>query len=84
MLEISLFYTCVPKNHNHMRFGSWDTDWEGQNFLSFCAIFCLFIHQTTQKVKILKKMEKASGDVIVQQKSQSYDVCFLRYGVRQR
>ena len=55
--DIIILHLCT-KNHNHMRFGSWDTDWEGQNFLSFCAIFCLFTHQTTQKVKILKKWKK--------------------------
>ena len=26
MLEISSFYTCAPKNHNHMMYGSSDTD----------------------------------------------------------
>ena len=28
------------KNHNHMMYGSWDMQWDRQNFLSFSAIFC--------------------------------------------
>ena len=38
-------------------YGSWDTECDGQNFLSFWAIFCLFTPPppTTQKIKILKK-----------------------------
>ena len=30
------------KNHNHMRYSSWDTEWDKQNFLSFWGIFCHF------------------------------------------
>ena len=30
------------KNHNHMMYGSWDTEWGRHNFLSFWAIFCPF------------------------------------------
>ena len=30
------------KNQNHMMFGSWDAEWDRQNFLSFWAIFCPF------------------------------------------
>ena len=38
LLEMSSFYTCT-KNHNHMRYSSWDT--EGKNFVwSFWVIFC--------------------------------------------
>ena len=42
LLEISSFYICVPKNHKHMMLGSWDTEWDVQNFLSYWAIFCPF------------------------------------------
>ena len=28
------------KNHNHMMYGSWDTEWDRQNFMSIWAIFC--------------------------------------------
>ena len=40
LLEIS-FYTCT-ENHNHMKYSSWDTEWERQNFLSFWTVFCPF------------------------------------------
>ena len=29
------------KNHNHMIYRSWDTEWDRQNLLSYQAIFCL-------------------------------------------
>ena len=37
-----------------MTYGSWDMQWERQNWLSFWAIFCLFTPLTAQKIKILK------------------------------
>ena len=38
LLEISSFYTCT-KNHNHMRYGSWDTAWDRHKFLSFLPFY---------------------------------------------
>ena len=50
------------KNHNHMRYGSWDTKWDRQIFfLSFWAIFFPFTPKTTHKIKILKKWKKHLG-----------------------
>ena len=47
------------KNHNYMMSGSWDTEWDKQDFLSFWAIFDLLLPPlTTRKIKILKKWEK--------------------------
>ena len=43
------------KNHNHMIYGYWDTEWDRQNFLSFWGIFCPLL---IPKIKILKKMKK--------------------------
>ena len=75
------------KNHNHMRYSFWDSEWDRQNFLSFWAIFCHFTPLTTGKIKTLKKWKKkTTGDVIILHmctKNQSYDLCFLRYGIRQ-
>ena len=45
------------KNHNHM-YGSWDTGWDRQDFLSFWAIFYSFTSLATRKIKILKKIKK--------------------------
>ena len=53
------------QNHNHikMMYGSWDTEWDWQKFLSFLVIFCPFIHLMIPKIKILKKMTKMPEDI---------------------
>ena len=66
------------KNHNQVRGTFPEIRSERQNFLSFC----LFTLLLTWKIKILKKLKKHHF-THVYQKSQSYDVCFLRYGVQQ-
>ena len=71
-LEISLFYTCVPKIYKirstvleiksvtkGLEQGTVpEIQSEKQNFLSSWAIFCPFTHLTTRKIKILKKLKK--------------------------
>ena len=81
-----ILHKCT-ENHNHIRYSSWDTEWNIQNFLLFWVIFC---HSTcpltTGKIKILKKWKKhleMSSFYTCIPKSQSYDVCFLRYDTRQ-
>ena len=49
--DIIILHICTI-NDNHMMYGSWDMECNGQNFLSFWTIFCPF---TAQKIKILKK-----------------------------
>ena len=70
------------KNDNHMMYGSWDIEHDGQNFfLSFWTIFCTFTPLTTQRVKILKKWKhhlEIYHFTQVYHKWQSW--CFLRYG----
>ena len=44
------------KNHNHMRYGSWDTEWDRHNLLSFWAIFFPFYSQLNWKNS--EKMKK--------------------------
>ena len=57
------FTHMCTKNHNHIRYSSWYTEWD--------RIFCHFgpfltpSQLTIQKIKILKKMKKASGYVII-------------------
>ena len=63
LLEISSFYTCT-KNHNHIMYGSWDTECDRHNFLSFWTFFYPFTPLTIQKIKILKKWKKTSADII--------------------
>ena len=85
LLEISSFYTCVPKTTI-----MWDTVPKMQSeteLLSFWAIFCLFnsLHLNNPEKLNFEKMKKAFGDVIIlnlcNKKTRSYDVCLLRYGV---
>ena len=90
LLEISSFYSCVPKITI-----IWCTVPEIRSesdriFLSFWVIFCFFFHPHPfwfQKSKFWKK-EKKIGDIIIlhmctinDNKWQSYEVWFLRYGV---
>ena len=48
-----------------MMYGSWDMEYNRQNFLSFWTVFCPFIPLTTRKIKILKKWKKLPGDIII-------------------
>ena len=55
--DIITLHMCTI-NDNHMMYGSWDMECDGQNFLSFWTVFCPFTPLTTQKIKILKKWKK--------------------------
>ena len=52
-------------NDSHMMYGSWNMECNRQNFLSIWTVFCPFTPLTTQKLKILEKMEKLPGDIII-------------------
>ena len=74
-------FTCLQ---HHMMYGSWDIEQDGQKFLSFWTIFCPF----TWKMKIRKKKKKKNAwryylSTIVQLKSWSYAILFLRYSAWQ-
>ena len=62
--DIIILNLCT-KNHNHVNYGSWDTECDRQNFLPFWTAFCPFTHLWTQKTKISKKMKKTSKDIII-------------------
>ena len=53
------------KNHNHMRYSYWDTEW--QRIYHFGPFFTLFhpLLPNNPEKQILKKWKKASGDVII-------------------
>ena len=51
--DIIILHVCTI-NDNHMMYGSWDMEVDGQNFLSFWTIFLHFYPLTTRKIKILK------------------------------
>ena len=66
LLEISSFYTSVPKNHDYMLHCSWDMVHDGCNCCySFWAIFCPFTLLIAQKNKISKNWKKKPGDIII-------------------
>ena len=53
--DIITLHMCTI-NDNHMMYGSWNMEHDGQNYiLSFWTIFCTFAPLTTWKIKILKK-----------------------------
>ena len=62
--DITILRMCT-KNDNHMMYGSWHIERNGQNFLSFWTISFLFTPLTTWKIKIFKKFKKAPGDIII-------------------
>ena len=77
------------KNHNHMMYGFWDTEWDRQMFLSFLAIFgYLALSAPWQPRKwqfwrLVRNTWRYYHFTHAHPKRQSYDVWFLRYGVRQ-
>ena len=58
--DIIILQKC-NKNHNHMRYSSWDTEWDKQNFLPFWAI----LPPNNWENQNFKKIKKTSGDVII-------------------
>ena len=80
--DIIILHMCT-KNHNHMMYDCWDTEWDGQNFLSFWAIFCPFSSLKNQNFKIEKNIWRYYHFTHLHHKWQSYDVWFLRYGAQQ-
>ena len=52
-IKILKKWKCVPKT-TIMMYGSWDMEWDRQNFFSFWANFWLFTPLATQKIKIWK------------------------------
>ena len=62
--DIIILQGCTI-NDKHKMYDSWDTEHNGQNFLSFWIAFCPFTPQTIQKIKILKNWKKIPGDIII-------------------
>ena len=83
--DITILHTCT-KNHNHMRYSSWDTNWD-RIFCHFGPFFAFLTlcPPTTHKTKLKKIMKKTSRDVIIlnlrNKKTRSYDVCLFSYRV---
>ena len=60
-LEILSFLHECPINGNYIMYGSWDMEWNRQNFWPFWVTCCPFTLVTTWKIKILKKMKISSS-----------------------
>ena len=52
---------------NQIMYDFWDIECDRQIFFSFWTIFCLFDLLTTQNIKILKKIKKTPGNIIILQ-----------------
>ena len=63
--DIIILHTCT-KNHNYLRYSSWDTAWD-KFVLSFWAIFCPLPHPqpNNSENQNFGKRKKASKDVII-------------------
>ena len=61
-------FTHVYQKSQYMIYGSWDMEWD-RHTLSYWAIFCPFTNTPSPpmipKIKILKKMKKMPGDIIL-------------------
>ena len=64
--DITILHICTI-NDNHMMYGSWDMEYDRQNFLSFWTILCPFTPLWTQKIKNSEKMKQTPDDIIILQ-----------------
>ena len=70
-----ILHMCT-KNHNHMRYASWDTVSDRQTCLSVCTSFCAF--NPSGPIKIWKKSNwRCQHFTHVYQKLRSHYVCFF-------
>ena len=73
-------------NEDHLMYGFWDMECERQNFLSFWTVFCPFTLPSPygpRKSNFWKNEKNLYHFTNVYHTWKSYDVWFLRYGVRQ-
>ena len=81
--DIIILHKSTINNHYMI---SWDMKHDWQFFLSFWTVFCPFTPLTTWKIKILKNWKKPWKNhhfTQVYQKTWSYAILFLRYGIWQ-
>ena len=62
--DIIILHRCKI-NDNHMIYGSWDTECDGENFLSFWTIFYTFTTPTHPKNPNFEKMKKNPWDIVI-------------------
>ena len=61
--DVIILHRCTI-NDNHMMYGSWDIERDGQNFLSFWTIFALLPLEQPEKSKFWKNKKKL-GDIVI-------------------
>ena len=54
--DIIILHMCT-KNHNYMRYGSWDTEWDRQIFCHFGPFFAILPHYWSWKLKFGKNVK---------------------------
>ena len=64
-LEYIIILPMCTINDSRMMYGSWDMECNGQNFLSFWTIFCLFYPPNNPKNQKFEKMKKMPADIII-------------------
>ena len=65
--DIIILQMCT-KNHDHMMYGYWDSEWDGQNFFVILGQFLPFYPtKRTQKIETLKRWEKTLGEIILEE-----------------
>ena len=83
--EISSFYTCAPKNHDHVMYGSWDMECDRQFFVTMDCFFAFYhlLHPENENFQKFKNTSKYYHFTNVYYNWQSYHIWFFRYGVQQ-
>ena len=66
--DIIILHMC-PKNHNHMMYGSWYTEWDRQDFFVILGHFLSFYHpfappNDLKKSKFWKRKRKKCLDIL--------------------
>ena len=89
--DIIILHMCT-KNHNHMTYGSWDTEWDRQKSLSFWVTFCPFTslpppphdpeHQNFEQ-KFKKCLHILSFYTYMCTINEDHDIWFRKYDVQQ-
>ena len=73
--DVIILHMCTI-NENHMTYGFWDMDCDRQNIFSFWVILPQL---TTRKIKILNKIKKTRGNIIVLHKYTINDNDFVNF-----
>ena len=62
--DIIVLHMCTV-NEVQMMCGSWDMEWDRQNFFVILSLFLLFYSTNNPKNKNFKEMKKMPGDIII-------------------